>query len=594
MRFLERGRNSEALPESPTRGMRGCEGSLNKYWLCSRTIMIRSLVLICLLLEAAAPCCAKQLDVYILTGQSNSLGTTNQEAPFDPGTHPADAQTDLFWSNVFSATSSDPSSIVLYGDSGNAVSTLQMQQGDGNNPRFWGPEFGMARTLFDTGSSNVVIIKISRGGGGNSSWLPTTGHMYNHILQQADIALTGLQTRGDTFQVKGFMYLQGESNNASEAAAADTRLQALIDGVKSHINANYANAASDMYAVVGEIAASQATAPRMTTTNLQEALAASSSQIAFFRTRDQPLKSDGIHFGTMAKLEIGRRFGDAFNSQAWVEDPYLVAGYSAKEGGIHAIPHPIAQGLQEGGAGSVGVTMGEVNDGGIPAWRILDNSRGTNPEYRLSLKSADFQEMFDNGWTFKAMAKVISGGGSASWSVVGAANDPGWGIAGGAGNTIGFQLARVNGDELEVRLWSDQPAINLGPGSANQYHTLELRGLARATLFDFYIDGQLQSARQELTSGAGILGNDNALIFNSGSIGGTGREVFWSEVSLTILPEPSCSVVVVMIGITGLWYQRRSRANRPNEWPQYFPKSFLQRGVRSVALYHANRHESSR
>lgn len=167
---------------------------------------------------------AHQLDVYILTGQSNSLGTTNLEgAGFNPGAHPADAQMDLFWSNV-STASSDPNNIVLYGDSGGAITTLQMQQGDGGaNIKFWGPEFGLVRTMFNAGNDDVMVVKLSRGGGDNGFWLLTTVHMHNHIMTQLDTALNADQTVGYTFGVNGFLHLQGESNSATEAAATDTR-----------------------------------------------------------------------------------------------------------------------------------------------------------------------------------------------------------------------------------------------------------------------------------------------------------------------------------------------------------------------------------
>lgn len=504
---------------------------------------------------------ASHFDVYILTGQSNSLGTTSSnETMISPGTHVADAQTHFFWSNV-NTTSTDPGSINLYGNSGGMITTLQAQQGDGGgNPTFWGPEFGLARTLYDSGNADVMIIKLSRGGGGNSFWLPPSGHMHNHLQAQLDIALSAIENLGHTFAVKGLMYLQGESNNAAEAAAADSRLQTLISNVQSHINSNYANAAGNMYSVVGEIAASQSSGNRSLTTNLQEALGDSSNQVAFFRTRDQPLKADGIHFGGGAKLEIGRRFADAFNSRTWVEHPNLLAGYSANEGSVEAIPHPIAQGLRESGAQILGVTMEEVNDSGTPAWRILDNSSSSNPEYRQTLVSDDFQKMFEQGWVFKTTVKVVSGGGLALWGVD-TADDPGWGVVGANGNLNGFQLNRVNGDELVVGLWQGANPVNLGPGSADQFHTFELRGAAGSRLFDFYIDGAIQEAGVDLTLGSGHPSFKNALVFNSGSTGGTGLEVYWNEVSLFVVPEPAAGYLAAFCGIVLLVQQaiRRTR-----------------------------------
>lgn len=250
-------------------------------------------------------------NVYILTGQSNSLGTTNLETPFDPGTDPTDVQTDFFWSNVSSSNTVYPP--VVQGDSGGAISTLQVQEGP-----FWGPEFGMARTMFDAGQNDVLIIKASRGGGGNGFWDKTafdgnnnSGHMWGHLRDSVDAGL-GVIGGGDTFEVKGLMYLQGESNNSAEAASADTRLSDLINNLKTHINSTYPNATDNMHTVVGEIAASRSNANRIQTTQLQNALAVGDPDITFVPTSDLPLKSDGIHFGRDAKLTIGDRFADVF------------------------------------------------------------------------------------------------------------------------------------------------------------------------------------------------------------------------------------------------------------------------------------------
>ena len=163
----------------------------------------------------AAPGPAAEVNIYVLTGQSNSLGTTNVEDPIDPGADPADPQTEFFWSNVRSTNTVYPPS--LYGDSGGAIALLQQQQGDGGaNPTFWGPEFGMARAIADAGLTDVLIVKASRGGGGNSLWDKATfeanvdnGHMWGHLVDTLDLALAEVVGRGDAFSLKGLMYLQG-------------------------------------------------------------------------------------------------------------------------------------------------------------------------------------------------------------------------------------------------------------------------------------------------------------------------------------------------------------------------------------------------
>ena len=66
---------------------------------------------------------ATHYQLFILTGQSNSLGTTaGGEADPTSGSDPADAGVRFYWHNVANATTS-------LGDSGGVFTTLQDQQG---------------------------------------------------------------------------------------------------------------------------------------------------------------------------------------------------------------------------------------------------------------------------------------------------------------------------------------------------------------------------------------------------------------------------------------------------------------------------------
>jgi hypothetical protein len=501
----------------------------------------RRLLATCVLVVLATAARAGTLDVYILTGQSNAMGTTAGETPFAPGSHPADAQTALFWSNVSATGSSDPNNIVLYGDSGGDITTLLMQQGQGVSPAFWGTEFGLARALYDAGHSDVMIIKVPRGGGGNQYWLPTTGHMYNHMVEQVDAALTAAQLAGNTFDVKGLVYLQGESNGATEASLADVRLRSLIDGLQSHINATFPGIATAMKTVIGEIAASQSNGNRHLTTELQKSLAASDADITFVPTGDLPLKSDFLHFGRDEKLEIGRRFANAFlGLPLFSPDPWI-ARYSADLHSPETIDRPTTQKWTELGGGA-GVTLEGVVDAGTPAWRLSDGSSSSNPGYRHPLTGEDAQQMRDSGWKLSVEAKVVSGGGLAMWTLD-ANNDPGWGI--GSGTMNGVLLNRVNTDQLEVTVYPTQQAFNLGAGSADAFHTIELIAQAGSSTFDFLIDGQLRTTGA-LSTNFMVSGYENMASFLSGDTGGTGREVLWNRFDLRAVPEPPTLVLLTL------------------------------------------------
>ena len=274
-------------------------------------------LLVTLLVGSAA---GQTKQVYILTGQSNSLGTTSLEgatqAEWGPGANAADAQTPFFWSNVTPSNSAYPPT--LLGDSGAVFKTLEIQQGEGANTAFWGPEFGFGRRMAEQGQNEIVIIKASRGGGGNSLWdkdvfeqNANSGHMWGHLRDQVDVALGVLDSQPGDFQIRGLMYLQGESNNASEAQAADTRLESLVNNLTQHIETSFPGTTNDFHTVIGEIAASGSSNSRQTTTTLQTNLAANNNAFSFVATADLPLKSDGVHFGRDAKLTIGERFADS-------------------------------------------------------------------------------------------------------------------------------------------------------------------------------------------------------------------------------------------------------------------------------------------
>ena len=267
-------------------------------------------------LAAAQAVAAAPVDVYILTGQSNSLGTTKAETDYSPGSHPADSVIRIFWANV--GGTGWP--VTLLGTSTNLFIPLQMQQGGYGSPYFWGPEFGFARTLYDAGRTNFVIIKASNAGGGNTLWDKAAfdanhnnGPMWGHVSNTVNTALGVLAASGRSFNVRGLLYIQGEANSLAEASIAASRFSLLFSNLMAAVNTTYPGTATGMCAVIGEIAGSQSTTTNQLTTTQQVAVAYSNNAIAFVGTRDQPLKANDLpHFPKSAKLEIGRRMANCF------------------------------------------------------------------------------------------------------------------------------------------------------------------------------------------------------------------------------------------------------------------------------------------
>jgi hypothetical protein len=250
---------------------------------------------------------AKKVKVFVLTGQSNSLGTTDDPADKDytPGQDPLDAKIPFFWSNRSTRAGDGPA--VLYGDSGGAIVTLRAQQGEAANPQFWGPEISFGRRLAAAGETDIFIIKASRGGGGNGNWLkgPPAGQMYPHILQAVQQAVAALPP-GTEFEIAALLYLQGESDAEAEAKVSGERLQALARNLRADLPH-----AANMKVLVAGIAAPGPV--RDIVRAQQSALPALDPTFRYVDTLDlRPQLFDGLHFNKAAKLEIGRRLAEAW------------------------------------------------------------------------------------------------------------------------------------------------------------------------------------------------------------------------------------------------------------------------------------------
>ncbi len=242
------------------------------------------------------------ISVFVLTGQSNSLGTTEdpQESDITPGIDPLDAKIPFFWSNRFSPTTDANDPVV--GDSGGKIVPLCAQQGRKASTILWGPEIAFGRMMAAAGAAPFMIVKASRNGGGNSFWLKgaTDDHMYRHTVSTVLEALGALPV-GTKFNIAALLYVQGESDKEDEAAASGERLQMLAENLRKELPY-----ATNMMILVGGIAAPGTC--RDIVRARQAALPATDSSFLYIDTMDlQPLLYDNLHFNKSAKFEIGRR-----------------------------------------------------------------------------------------------------------------------------------------------------------------------------------------------------------------------------------------------------------------------------------------------
>ncbi|SHK20106.1 protein of unknown function [Rubritalea squalenifaciens DSM 18772] len=287
---------------------------------------MRLLHILAFTLLAASSALAEHYKLFVLTGQSNSLGVTNfGEADPTSGSDPADDHVKFYWHNVASATTS-------LGDSGGVFTSLQDQQGGyyPGSATHWGPEIEFSRTLYRAGVRNFGIIKASRGGGGNTLWSKSAGgHMYSHVVDTVTAATTTLTSNGDTFEIVGLLYVQGESNTSTEASIADTRFTELITSLRSDLPN-----ATNMYGVIGGITA--AGSSRDTTRAKHASLAAGDATISYIDNLDLELGGDNLHLTKAAKIRSGERFAQEFFAQNIVSRWYgklAFIGDSITQGG---------------------------------------------------------------------------------------------------------------------------------------------------------------------------------------------------------------------------------------------------------------------
>ncbi|MBP7276252.1 MAG: hypothetical protein KBA51_08630 [Kiritimatiellae bacterium] len=359
-------------------------------------------VLTCIaLLACATDAPAAHYKLFVLTGQSNSLGTTNGgEADPTSDTDPADAHIPFAWHNIAAEG-------VTIGHSGQTLTpatttpdftTLRDQQGGyyAGSATHWGGEMEFARTLYRAGVRNFGIIKASRGGGGNTYWLKGSAddHMYVHVVNTVSAATADLTSKGHTYEIVGLLYLQGESDNSTEAAEAGTRLKLLTDNLR----ADLPNAANLHTVAAGTTAVGNA--DDATSRANQKAIADATSYIDFFPNLDLTLSPDGLHLNKAGKLRLGNRWAQAFLNAGIVSRHYgklVFIGDSITQGGngYPSYRYPVFKNLANAGVPQDSST-GYAFTGSVTG--AYQNNAGSTPD----ASGQAFVNQHDGHWGWRA------------------------------------------------------------------------------------------------------------------------------------------------------------------------------------------------
>lgn len=245
--------------------------------------------------------------VYILTGQSNSLGAV-KGTPATPEQLEQYASEAQLWSGNMERDTGVPF------DANPSWQQVQPQLPTYNGSLCMGPEYGFAhmmqrRKWHTSANHRLYIIKASLDGGGNSFWLPGKP-AYTSLIKTVKEALASLPGKP---QVQALLYLQGESNKGEEITHAPARLLDLKASLQKEVKKGL------KYAVVGECATwngrDEKDAKGNTTAQLLHALSQKKKEIGWVYTRDLTKITSGdamgVHYDGSSQLTIGARYAYA-------------------------------------------------------------------------------------------------------------------------------------------------------------------------------------------------------------------------------------------------------------------------------------------
>ncbi|PHN02379.1 sialate O-acetylesterase [Flavilitoribacter nigricans] len=181
-------------------------------------------LLICLLLSLSSDA-QEAVDLFIWAGQSNAQGWTGDAAAYPVDDTTLDQSILLNWT--------------FFGQTSSAGEWVPMQAQAGRYPAgHFGPEVSFSRELKRAGY-HPAIFKYCLGATGLArDWkAPGAGGIYDHMVEDLQTAIAALKQKGYRVQVRGFIWIQGESDAGDEAAANayGSNLQKMIDHLRTQV-----------------------------------------------------------------------------------------------------------------------------------------------------------------------------------------------------------------------------------------------------------------------------------------------------------------------------------------------------------------------
>jgi hypothetical protein len=177
---------------------------------------------------AAHDAIAEECDLFIIAGQSNAQGWTGDAAHYPVDQHGVDNTIRFYW-------------VTPGHSSSNGKWTTLKAQGGLFKKGHFGPEVTFARSLRLAGY-NPAIFKYSLGATSIANdWKgPGDGKMYGQMVAEFKKALALLEKDVQGVKVRGFVWIQGESDAQTPvmAEAYKERLKLLIEDLRENVARN--------------------------------------------------------------------------------------------------------------------------------------------------------------------------------------------------------------------------------------------------------------------------------------------------------------------------------------------------------------------
>lgn len=275
-------------------------------------------------------CSAKELKIFLLTGQSNSLGAVKGSPASPELLKKYEPKSTLYWHENFGQREG------VFSGASTSWEQVRPAMPRYNGSLCMGPEYGFAFTLEKNGwfkDADVAIVKASRDGGDNSHW-QKNGQAYKALVQAAKNACAAVdKSRHSRVQFAGLLYLQGESNAGVSVPESAARFLELLGNLAADLkpygdtsalaaqkavigeNANWSSkneSDPETGNVTGGLEGRDTGVQGKTTHQVMKELAASRTSLGYAPTRDLPKLTAGdnmgVHYNGQAQISIGARF----------------------------------------------------------------------------------------------------------------------------------------------------------------------------------------------------------------------------------------------------------------------------------------------